>query len=521
MTVTMTAPSTPRRRHRAAPTPQPPAPAGPGRARRAAAAARAARRRRRGTRVGAVVGVHDGRDRLPLGGASRCCSSARSRSTARRTCSTTSSATCSPAPTAPVGPVVPVGDPVALLDDPEHRARAGRGRGHRVRRHAGRPRPPARHPAARAGRHLGRLRPRGDVRRPVRRHRPSCGAGDKIEVVDGAGRKVFKVIGVRRAGDPLPQPAPEGAARLTLVTAEGSGRLGAIAPDGRLRRRRRRRRRSPHRPAGPRRYPSPSWRWAGQRRTAAACAVPGPAPGADPRGRRRPSAMVDGARVGGRMPARARAVLGHHRRGDAAAAQPDLTSDIAVSGRRASTTAPPHGPTPHHHHRKRTQMSVRKILAALVATASPAPSLALSAGPASAAYTSTPTTPRSPRSPPTSSASAPTPASTRSSSCADAWNSGAPRRRPRLDVATLRRHRRRHRSPLPDRSAINRPNGSGAGKAHAVRRRQQPRRRLRPLLVGAERRRDPGRPAVVPVRARHPGDGGRRNNGRRRTPRPR
>ncbi len=56
-------------------------------------------------------------------------------------------------------------------------------------------------------------------------------AGDKIEVDVAQGRKVFTVLGVRRAGDPLPQPVADGGARLTLVTAEGSGRFGAITPD--------------------------------------------------------------------------------------------------------------------------------------------------------------------------------------------------------------------------------------------------------------------------------------------------
>jgi sortase A len=55
--------------------------------------------------------------------------------------------------------------------------------------------------------------------------------GDKIAVVSGQGRKVYRVLGVRRAGDPLPQPVADGVARLTLVTAEGSGRLGPLAPD--------------------------------------------------------------------------------------------------------------------------------------------------------------------------------------------------------------------------------------------------------------------------------------------------
>jgi sortase A len=54
--------------------------------------------------------------------------------------------------------------------------------------------------------------------------------GDQIVVAMGQGRKVFRVKDVRRAGDPLPQPVAEGGARLTLVTAEGSGRLSALAP---------------------------------------------------------------------------------------------------------------------------------------------------------------------------------------------------------------------------------------------------------------------------------------------------
>ena len=55
-------------------------------------------------------------------------------------------------------------------------------------------------------------------------------AKDRIQVVTAQGRKEFTVLGVRRAGDPLPQPRPEGAARLVLVTAEGSGRLSALTP---------------------------------------------------------------------------------------------------------------------------------------------------------------------------------------------------------------------------------------------------------------------------------------------------
>jgi sortase A len=55
-------------------------------------------------------------------------------------------------------------------------------------------------------------------------------AGDEITVTMAQGRRTFHVVDVRRAGDPLPQPLADGAARLTLVTAEGSGRLGGMAP---------------------------------------------------------------------------------------------------------------------------------------------------------------------------------------------------------------------------------------------------------------------------------------------------
>ncbi len=39
------------------------------------------------------------------------------------------------------------------------------------------------------------------------------------------------MLGVRRAGDPLPPPPAAGVARLTLVTAEGEGRLAALTAD--------------------------------------------------------------------------------------------------------------------------------------------------------------------------------------------------------------------------------------------------------------------------------------------------
>lgn len=56
--------------------------------------------------------------------------------------------------------------------------------------------------------------------------------GERITVTTAQGVTTFRVIGVRRAGDPLPQPRPDGAARLVLVSAESSGsRLPSLSPD--------------------------------------------------------------------------------------------------------------------------------------------------------------------------------------------------------------------------------------------------------------------------------------------------
>lgn len=54
--------------------------------------------------------------------------------------------------------------------------------------------------------------------------------GDVITVVTGQGEQTFHVLGLRREGDPLPAPRAEGAARITLVTAEGTGRLAGLRP---------------------------------------------------------------------------------------------------------------------------------------------------------------------------------------------------------------------------------------------------------------------------------------------------
>jgi sortase A len=51
---------------------------------------------------------------------------------------------------------------------------------------------------------------------------PKLAVGSRIDVVTGQGQYGYRVIGVRRAGDPLPAPPANGASRLTLVTAEGT-----------------------------------------------------------------------------------------------------------------------------------------------------------------------------------------------------------------------------------------------------------------------------------------------------------
>ncbi len=55
--------------------------------------------------------------------------------------------------------------------------------------------------------------------------------GAKITVTTGQGVSIYKVIGVRRAGDPAPPPPAAGAGRLQLLTAAGT----AFVPEGVLR----------------------------------------------------------------------------------------------------------------------------------------------------------------------------------------------------------------------------------------------------------------------------------------------
>ena len=132
--------------------------------------------------------------------------------------------------TAPLGPVVPLGDPVALLTIPaiglEQVVVEGTASGDLL---AG---PGHRRDTALPGQVgtsvvYGRATTYGAPFADLT-ERP---AGDVFDVAGGLGGTTYTVLGVRRAGDPLPQPVAGGAARLTLVTAEGTGRLGAIAPE--------------------------------------------------------------------------------------------------------------------------------------------------------------------------------------------------------------------------------------------------------------------------------------------------
>ncbi|MFA6577034.1 MAG: class E sortase [Nocardioides sp.] len=131
--------------------------------------------------------------------------------------------------TAPLGPVVPVGDPVAVLTAEsiglQQVVVEGTASGDLL---VG---PGHRRDTVLPGQEgtsvvYGRATTYGGPFGGLADLRP----GDEIDVVMAQGELAFTVDGVRRAGDPLPQPAAAGAARLTLVTAEGSGRLAALAP---------------------------------------------------------------------------------------------------------------------------------------------------------------------------------------------------------------------------------------------------------------------------------------------------
>jgi sortase A len=131
--------------------------------------------------------------------------------------------------TASLGPTTPVGDPVALLTIPrigvsqvvvEGTASGDTLAGPGHLRKTVLP--------GQAGTSVvyGRAATYGAPFRDLGRLRP----GDDINVVMSQGEVHFKVVDVRRAGDPFPQPLPAGGARLVLVTAEGHGPLAALTP---------------------------------------------------------------------------------------------------------------------------------------------------------------------------------------------------------------------------------------------------------------------------------------------------
>jgi sortase A len=123
--------------------------------------------------------------------------------------------------TAPLGPGVVPGDPVAVLDIPGLGLRQvikegttgsilRDGPGHR----SDTPLP------GQAG--VSVIYGRGLTFGAPFRSLPKLNPGTQFEVVTGQGQYTYRVLGVRRAGDPLPSVPADGTSRLTLVTADGS-----------------------------------------------------------------------------------------------------------------------------------------------------------------------------------------------------------------------------------------------------------------------------------------------------------
>ncbi len=54
--------------------------------------------------------------------------------------------------------------------------------------------------------------------------------GRPLQVVTAQGTSTYRVERVRRADDSVPAPPADGQGRLTLITSEGNGRLGALSP---------------------------------------------------------------------------------------------------------------------------------------------------------------------------------------------------------------------------------------------------------------------------------------------------
>ncbi len=133
------------------------------------------------------------------------------------------------AATAPVGPVTPPGDPVALLTIPRLGVQQvvveGTASGDLLAG-PGHLRDTVLPGQVGTSVVFGRAATYGAPFQNI----ASLQRGDQISVIMAQGQRMFHVIGVRRAGDPLPQPPASGLARLTLVSAEGSGRFGDIAP---------------------------------------------------------------------------------------------------------------------------------------------------------------------------------------------------------------------------------------------------------------------------------------------------
>lgn len=59
----------------------------------------------------------------------------------------------------------------------------------------------------------------------------SGAAGTKMTVTTGQGELVYTIGQVRRGGDPMPAAPAAGGSRITMVTADGGGRLGGLTPD--------------------------------------------------------------------------------------------------------------------------------------------------------------------------------------------------------------------------------------------------------------------------------------------------
>lgn len=131
------------------------------------------------------------------------------------------------AATAPTGPVVAAGKPVALVTIPhlglsqvvvEGTASGDllAGPGHR------------RDTVLPGQRGISLVYGRASTYGAPFRKVPTLEKGDQVVVQTAQARTVFEVDGVRRAGDPLPAPPTGEQARLTLVTAEGSGPLAGL-----------------------------------------------------------------------------------------------------------------------------------------------------------------------------------------------------------------------------------------------------------------------------------------------------